>query len=277
MIFFIYLNTELSINNKIKQNGKDMTTQREKLPRYANATIVGTIIAYSKAYGKNPLVYGFLRLKNHVLNMIAQWFPWNKARVRLQRWRGVKIGEHVHMGAYVFVDSLFPDYLEVGNYVTISGGYTYILTHNQPQEYFSGCFESYVDKVIIHEHAWICVGVTILPGVEIGEGACVAAGSLVNKDVPPLTLYGGVPAKFIKDLAPQLKHNYTHEKFSQIVEKRKQEYSIPIPDIWNWNRIRAKHPCKNAVFLKKTCKVEQRSILQVFLEINFYYLSKYRS
>lgn len=253
------------------------TNERKQIPRYIDGNICEVIKRYSVGYGENPFIYGFRRFKNHILNMVAQRFPWNKARVQLQRWRGVKIGENVHVGPYVFIDSPFPNYLEIEDGATLSGGFTNILTHNQPKEFFDGCFESYVAKVIIGKNAWICINVTILPGVKIGEGATVAAGSLVNKDVPPLTLYGGVPAKFIKDLAPQLKHNYTHEKFSQIVEKRKQEYSIPIPDIWNWNRIRAKHPCKNAVFLKKTCKVEQRSILQVFLEINFYYLSKYRS
>ena len=42
------------------------------------------------------------------------------------------------------------------------------------------------------------MGVTILKGVTIGEGAIVAAGSLVNKDVPPHCLVAGIPAKVVK-------------------------------------------------------------------------------
>lgn len=45
---------------------------------------------------------------------------------------------------------------------------------------------------------WIGANSTILKGVTIGEGAVVAAGSVVNKSVPPYSVVGGVPAKVIK-------------------------------------------------------------------------------
>ena len=45
---------------------------------------------------------------------------------------------------------------------------------------------------------WIGYGATILGGVEIGHGAVVAAGSLVNKSVPPNVIVGGIPAKTLK-------------------------------------------------------------------------------
>ena len=50
----------------------------------------------------------------------------------------------------------------------------------------------------IGDYAWICARAVILPGVKIGEGAVVAAGSVVTKDVESWTVVGGVPAKFIK-------------------------------------------------------------------------------
>jgi len=50
----------------------------------------------------------------------------------------------------------------------------------------------------VADKVWIGTQVTILPGVSIGEGAVVAAGSVVGKDVPPYTVVGGVPAKVIK-------------------------------------------------------------------------------
>lgn len=49
--------------------------------------------------------------------------------------------------------------------------------------------------VIIESNVWIASRVTILPGVTIGEGAVIASGALINKDVKPYTIVGGVPAK----------------------------------------------------------------------------------
>ncbi|MGN0334372.1 MAG: acyltransferase, partial [Lachnospiraceae bacterium] len=47
---------------------------------------------------------------------------------------------------------------------------------------------------------WIGAGSTILPGVHIGEGCVIAAGSVVTRDIPANTMYGGVPAKYIKNM-----------------------------------------------------------------------------
>jgi serine acetyltransferase len=52
--------------------------------------------------------------------------------------------------------------------------------------------------VVIGDNVWIGAGAIILPGVRIGHGAVVAAGSVVTKDVEPCSIYAGVPAKFIK-------------------------------------------------------------------------------
>ena len=52
----------------------------------------------------------------------------------------------------------------------------------------------------IEDKAWLGSNVTVLPGVRIGEGAIVAAGAVVTKDVPENTVVGGVPAKVIKKI-----------------------------------------------------------------------------
>lgn len=52
--------------------------------------------------------------------------------------------------------------------------------------------------IVIQDYVWIGMNVIMLKGVTIGEGAIVAAGSVVNKDVPPHSLVAGVPAKVIK-------------------------------------------------------------------------------
>ncbi len=106
-------------------------------------------------------------------------------------------------------------------------------------------------QIMIGHDVWIGRGCTIMGGVRIGNGACVAAGSLVTKDVPPYALVGGVPAKVIRYRFPeeiirqlqQIKWWYwTKEKIKDIVAKvktpeevirfaREQEkISVPPPD-----------------------------------------------
>lgn len=53
-------------------------------------------------------------------------------------------------------------------------------------------------KIIIGNDVWIGANVVILRGVTVGDGAILAAGAVVTKDVPPYTIVGGVPAKVIK-------------------------------------------------------------------------------
>lgn len=55
-----------------------------------------------------------------------------------------------------------------------------------------------VSPVVIGENVWVASHVVILPGVTIGEGAVIAAGAIVTKDVPPMAVVGGNPAKVIK-------------------------------------------------------------------------------
>ncbi len=52
--------------------------------------------------------------------------------------------------------------------------------------------------VRIEDDCWIAANTVILAGVTIGKGSVIAAGSVVNKDVPPYSVVAGVPAKVIK-------------------------------------------------------------------------------
>ncbi len=56
---------------------------------------------------------------------------------------------------------------------------------------------AYLKPVVIREFVWIGTNVMILPGVEIGEGAIIGIGSVITKDVPPLSIMLGNPAKII--------------------------------------------------------------------------------
>jgi acetyltransferase-like isoleucine patch superfamily enzyme len=58
----------------------------------------------------------------------------------------------------------------------------------------------FAKRVVIGDKVWLGARVTICPGVRIGEGAIVAAGAVVTKDVQPRTVVAGVPAKVIKQI-----------------------------------------------------------------------------
>ncbi|MCK6604136.1 MAG: acyltransferase [Ignavibacteriaceae bacterium] len=55
------------------------------------------------------------------------------------------------------------------------------------------------EEIIIEDNVWIGTGVIILPGVRIGNGSVITANSVVIKDIPPMVLAGGNPARIIKD------------------------------------------------------------------------------
>ena len=58
--------------------------------------------------------------------------------------------------------------------------------------------QAFTAPIVVEDYVWIGMNVTILKGVTIGEGAIVAAGSVVTKDVPPHCMAAGVPARVIK-------------------------------------------------------------------------------
>jgi maltose O-acetyltransferase len=58
------------------------------------------------------------------------------------------------------------------------------------------------EPVRVGDGAWLASRVVVLPGVEVGEGAIVAAGAVVTRSVPPHTMVGGVPAREIRRLEP---------------------------------------------------------------------------
>ena len=60
--------------------------------------------------------------------------------------------------------------------------------------------DSQVGDIILDDDVWLATGVKIMPGVTIGRGTIVAAGSVVTKDLPSFVLAGGVPAKVIKSI-----------------------------------------------------------------------------
>lgn len=106
--------------------------------------------------------------------------------------KGIKIGRNSIVGNDCFLDGRLG--LEIGNNVNI-GGHVQIFTVGHDPN--SPTFGTKGGSVRVADRAYIASRATILPNVKIGEGAVVAAGAVVAKDVPPYTIVGGVPATVI--------------------------------------------------------------------------------
>ena len=65
----------------------------------------------------------------------------------------------------------------------------------------------------VADDVWIGTGAIIMSGVKIGAGSIVAAGAIVTKDIPPCEIYGGVPAKKIRDRFPSPEERERHLRF----------------------------------------------------------------
>ncbi len=102
----------------------------------------------------------------------------------------MKIGDQTSFALMVMLDVMFPEKISVGRN-TVIGYNTTILAHEYlVKEYRLGDVE-------IGSEVMIGANTTILPGVIIGDGAIVSAGTLVHKDVPPGVFVGGNPMRVI--------------------------------------------------------------------------------
>lgn len=111
-------------------------------------------------------------------------------------------GKNIHIGENVFINSGCKMQDQGGIYIgddVLIGHNACLLTLNHVSDPESRA-DMYPEPVHIEDKAWLGSNVTVLPGVRIGEGAIVAAGAVVTKDVEPLTVVGGVPARFIKNV-----------------------------------------------------------------------------
>jgi amino acid adenylation domain-containing protein len=154
----------------------------------------------------------FRGARNRILQVLALYSPglttW---RVRMHRWRGVRIGNHCAIGTAAIIETARPDLIWIGDYVAI-GIRNVILGH------FSNSIDhdraSGEPTVRIGNNVYIGPNVTILPNVTIGDGAVVSAGSVVSKSVPARTMVRGNPAVpvAICDI-PLMGKNVTYAEF----------------------------------------------------------------
>lgn len=111
--------------------------------------------------------------------------------------RDIKLGKYGYIGprADIAPGLVAGNYVMLGSDVTIVGKDHRIDISGTPI-IFSGRPE--FSKTNIEDDVWIGARTIIIAGVKIGRGSVVGAGSVVTKDIPPYTVVGGVPAKFIK-------------------------------------------------------------------------------
>ncbi len=139
--------------------------------------------------------------KNKVLNELFGYLP-----------KGLTIitpficdyGKNIHLGNDVFINSncYFMDGADItfGDNIFV-GPYTGFYTANHPLDYKrrnAGLEKALPIKV--GDNCWFGANVSVMPGVTIGSGCVIAAGSVVTKDIPDNSLVAGVPAKIMKTI-----------------------------------------------------------------------------
>lgn len=151
------------------------------------------------------------RTKNKHNRTIANTvFPISKVEVGKETYGHLNIHSYGHEG----------EKLRIGNCCSIAGNVHFILSGGHdycrfttfPAEaYYSrdGIHENAKGPIVIQDDVWIGYGVIVLPGVTIGRGAVIAAGSVVPKDVPPYAIWIGDKVykyRFSKDIIEKIQN-----------------------------------------------------------------------
>jgi galactoside O-acetyltransferase len=146
----------------------------------------------------------FWRLKKKVFKRVARncFFP--GLRIVLLRACGFHIGESVYIADDLIIAEELEDRgnLTLGDRVSIAPRVTFVLSSHPNDSRIRPFAPVARAPIVVEADVWLGAGVVVLPGVTIGRGAIVGANSVVTKDVPPLTVVGGIPAKPIRTLQP---------------------------------------------------------------------------
>ncbi len=153
---------------------------------------------------------GIRNIFQRMLRKIAFFIPGGYSlRTTLHRLRGVKIGKGCWISQYVYIDEIHPEAVSIGDNCTI-GIRTSIIAHiywGRVQEKSSARPVTIEPDVFIGPH---CV---ILPGVRIGRGAVIKAGTVVSRDVPPGIFYGNDNPRPLARVSIPLTPGHTYEEF----------------------------------------------------------------
>lgn len=123
--------------------------------------------------------------------------------------RGAKFNRHLHLGnnSGIGANSSVAPYTKIGDNVMIGPEVImYSRNHCIDRTDIPMCEQGFqdVNPIIIGNDVWLGRRVIILPGVTIGDGAVIGAGSVVSKNIPPFSIAVGNPAKIIKNRKSKL-------------------------------------------------------------------------
>lgn len=182
------------------------------------------IIRGNKAPGRSELMLKIRGVANYLRSFIRfklrqRWIKTNGMTrihhtVRIfSPHKNIIFGHHVQLGPYCHIAAD----IHFGNYVLCASNVSFIgrneHSYNYPGETIWDAPRGIDKTTIIGNDVWIGHGAIIMGGVEIGEGSVIAAGSVVTKDVPPFSIVGGTPAKFLKKRFDTEEEESFHKKF----------------------------------------------------------------
>ncbi|MEJ5210007.1 MAG: acyltransferase [Burkholderiales bacterium] len=122
-------------------------------------------------------------------------------RCRLTYPSHIRIGADTSIGPQVSLHASSQGFITIGERCAIAA-YTRIITPTHDPSVLPIVAVGINKSVSIGDDVWIGTGAIILPGVKIGSRSIVAAGAVVNRDVPEDVLVAGVPARIVKKLLP---------------------------------------------------------------------------
>jgi|AP45_3_1055517.scaffolds.fasta_scaffold51116_2 acetyltransferase-like isoleucine patch superfamily enzyme len=110
------------------------------------------------------------------------------------------LGDHTNLGPGVVIS--VSKRVTIGSHVRVGSGVSISDNPGHPEDPVERRSRP-VDKadvrpVVIEDDVWLCTHAKIMPGVRIGKGAIVAAGAIVTRDVPPMTIVAGAPARVVR-------------------------------------------------------------------------------
>ncbi len=162
-------------------------------------------ISFFRAFkrGFRGLINAIL-LKYCMYSVILSPLNYRKIRPILWRWMGAKVGKDCYIGYEVWVDMTNTHLVELEDHVHIANRCLLLCHQRDLSNYCIG--DDYAklgykkEKIILKKGCLIGMDSMIMPGVTVGEGAIVGAGSLVTKDIPAWTIATGSPAKVVKQI-----------------------------------------------------------------------------
>lgn len=122
--------------------------------------------------------------------------------VKLEGGEGLWIGRYVHIASFAHV-GIGGGITIIDDYAAIASGAKVVSGSNMPDApSLSACAPAHMQRVEkkktkIGRYACVFTNAVVLPGVTLGDGACLAAGGVATKDIPAWEIWGGVPARFI--------------------------------------------------------------------------------